>query len=402
MTDLIKFLEEERSTRYGSELFHQTLDILESEVYRFYDAYLELIEAVESINGRSELETITLGTNPAARDAVTLAVDGSSNRSQRAGLDLIVVSAAGVTFKCNNPVAQNPYVIGRCIPIMGLVDEDVERIQAVCRQYLERLVALRMLEGNTYDLTLLDGPFVPHYDLLPYSYASSASSGGSREVQEEYRRIFEKIYGSNGTADVLAERLLDTLHAFVIKSPHSLDLISRCKGVSSWLSGVYGRINDANLLDSVLRPCSREEFVITVPQKSDLWSVLAKKRLLGPRYSHFLSEQRFFYIKPHRDALPIRVELHKSLVESEKQLEYVCSAIYFQASNLNNVPWSLEFAHAFSLVEANLPNFLADELLAKIVKIARRNKISPKKFYRLFKPKHGLEVIWNTRKPRGV
>ena len=71
-------------------------------------------------------------------------------------------------------------------------------------------------------------------------------------------------------------------------------------------------------------------------------------------------------------------------------------------SNLNNVPWSLEFAHAFSLVEANLPSFLADELLAKIVKIARQNNISPKKFYRLFKPKHGLEVIWNTRKPRGV
>ena len=402
MTNLIKFLEEERSTRHGGELFHQTLDILESEVYRFYDAYLELIEAVESINECSELETIKLGTNPAARDAVTLAVDGSSNRSQRAGLDLIVVSAAAVTFKCNNPVAQNPYIIGKCIPVMGLVDEDVERIQAVCRQYLERLVTLRMLEGSSYDLTLLDGPFVPHYDLLPYGYSASVSGGRAREVQGEYRMVFEKIYGSNGTADVLAERLLDTLHAFVIKSPHSMDLISRYKKVSSWLSAVYGRINDANLLDSVLSPCNREELVITVPQKSDLWSVLAKKKILGPRYSRFLSEQRFFYIKPHRDALPIRVELHKSLAESEKQLEYVCSAIYFQASNLNNVPWSLEFAHAFSLVEANLPSFLADELLAKIVKIARQNNISPKKFYRLFKPKHGLEVIWNTRKPRGV
>ncbi len=403
MTNLLKFLEEETSRRRRSELFHQTLDILESEVYRFYDVYLELIEVVESLNDCKELETLKLRTNPAARDAVTLAVDGSSNRSQRAGLDLIVVSAAGITFKCNNPVAHNPYIIGKCIPIMGLVDEDVERIQAISRQYLERLVTLQILEDNSYDLVLLDGPFIPHYELIPYNIGQSkVFSNRAREVQQEYRMVFEKIYGSNGTADILAEKILDMLHAFVIKSPHSMDFISSYRDVSSWLSGIYGRINDANLLDSILQPGNREEINITVPQTSDLWSMLAQRNIFGARYSKFLSEQRFFYIKPHKDALPIRVELHKSLAENEKQLEYVCSAIYYQASNLNNVPWSLEFAHAFSLIETDLPNFLADELLAKIVKIARQNNISPKKFYRLFKPKHGLEVIWNTRKPRGI
>ncbi|MGQ9720463.1 MAG: DNA double-strand break repair nuclease NurA [Candidatus Jordarchaeum sp.] len=403
MTNLLKFLEAERSGKYRSELFHQTLDILESEVHRFYDVYLELIEAVEGLNDRKEIDTLKLRINPAAKDAVTQAVDGSSNRSQRAGLDLIVVSAAGITFKCNNPVAHNPYIIGKCIPVMGLVDEDVERIQAISRQYLERLVTLKALDSSSYDLVLLDGPFLPHYDLLPYDPADSKIfSNRAREVQKEYRTVFEKIYGNNGTADMVAEKLLETLHAFVIKSPHSMDFISNHRGVSSWLSGVYGRINDANLLDSVLPPSNREGFHITTPQTSKLWSILAQRKIFGPRYSKFLSEQRFFYIKPHQDALPIRVEVHKGLAENEKLLEYLCSAIYYQASNLNNVPWSLEFAHAFSLIETDLPNFLADELLAKIVKIARKNNISPKKFYRLFKPKHGLEVIWNTRKPRGV
>jgi len=404
VNNLLKFLEEEKSGgNCGGEIFHQTLDILESEVYRFYDVYLDLIESVENLSESKQLETLTLNTNPAARDAVTVAVDGSSNRSQRAGLDLIVVSAAGITFKCNNPVAHNPYIVGKCIPVMGLVDEDVERIQAVSRQYLERLVSLRALEGNSCDLVLLDGPFVPHYDLLPYSLGESEIfSNQSREVQQEYKIIFEKIYGSQGTADILSEKLLETLHAFVIKSPHSMDLISKYKNVSYWLSGVYGRINDANLLDSLLRPGNRDELNITVPQTSDLWTTLANRKIFGERYSKFLSQQKFFYIKPHPEALPIRVELHKDIAESEKQLEYVCSAIYYQASNLNNVPWSLEFAHAFSLIETDLPNFLADELLAKIVKIARQNKISPKKFYRLFKPKHGLEVIWKVSKPRGV
>lgn len=392
MTNLLKFLEEENNKNYRGELFHQTLDILESEVYRFYDMYLELIEAIENLNGHKELETLKLVTNPSARDAVTLAVDGSSNRSQRAGLDLIVVSAAGIVFKCNNPVAQNPYVIGKCIPIVGLVDEDVERIQAVSRQYLERLVTLRVIDDNSYDLVFLDGPFVPHYDLLPYGSTDKFFSNQAKEVQQEYQMIFEKIYGNNGTADILAEKLLDILHAFIIKSPHSMDLISNYKNVSSWLKGIYGRINDANLLDSILKPCNPKELYITVPQTSSLWSMLAQRNIFGVKYSRFLAEQRFFYIKPHNDALPIRVEMHKSLVESEKQLEYICSAIYHQASNLNNVPWSLEFAHTFSLIEADLPNFLADELLAKIVKIARQNNISPKKFYRLFKPKHGIDV----------
>ncbi|MEM3587782.1 MAG: DNA double-strand break repair nuclease NurA [Candidatus Jordarchaeaceae archaeon] len=392
MSSLLKFLEEENKKNRG-ELFHQTLDILESEVYRFYDMYLELIEAVENLNEHRELETLKLGTNPSARDAVTLAVDGSSNRSQRAGLDLIVVSAAGITFKCNNPVAQNPYVVGKCIPVMGLVDEDVERIQAISRQYLERLVALRMVENNSHDLIFIDGPLVPHYDLLPYTPTDrEVFCNRAREVQQEYQIVFNKIYGSNGIAEILAERLLDTLHAFIIKTPHSMDLISNYRNVSPWLSGIYGRINDANLLDSILKPCNQKEIYITVPQMSNLWSMLAQRNIFGGRYSQFLAEQRFFYIKPHQDALPIRVEVHKNLVESEKQLEYVCSAIYHQASNLNNVPWSLEFAHAFSLIETDLPNFLADELLAKIVKIARQNKISPKKFYRLFKPKHGIEV----------
>ncbi|WXG39993.1 MAG: DNA double-strand break repair nuclease NurA [Candidatus Freyarchaeum deiterrae] len=393
MTDLLKFLEEESNKKHRGELFHQTLDVLESEVHRFYDMYLELLEAVENLNENKELETLKLRTNLSARDAVTLAVDGSSNRSQRAGLDLIVVSAAGITFKCNNPVAQNPYVIGKCIPVMGLVDEDVERIQAVSRQYLERLVTLRTLEGNSYDLVLLDGPFLPQYDLLPYGPADTkAFSNRAREVQQEYQIVFEKIYGSNGTADILAEKLLDTLHAFVIKSPHSMDFIANYRNVSSWLSGIYGRINDVNLLDSILQPCNPEELHITVPQMSGLWSMLAQRNIFGARYSRFLAEQRFFYIKPHKDALPIRVEIHKSLAESEKQLEYICSAIYHQANNLNNIPWSLEFAHAFSLIETDLPNFLADELLAKIVKIARQNNISPKKFYRLFKPKHGIDI----------
>jgi len=393
--NLLKILEE-RELRHG-QLFYEALRMLGDEAERFYKTYLSMIRAAENVDGSVEL--VELDVNPAARDALTIGVDGSSNRSERAGLSLIVSSAATVFFRCDNPLVYAPRVIAKCIPAVGLVEEDLERIEAISRQYLERVAALEALNSGRCDLILLDGPILPHYALLPF-YRLFEGYSASKTVQREYEAVFRRIYGEDGVADVLSEGLEDVLHACIVKAPHSTELVS-CSPRLPDVVGVYGRVNDASLLDPVLPACGKGKIVLTVPRRSGLWRELAKRRVFGRSYAKFISNMLFFYFKP-RDALPIRVELHRSIVEDERRFEYVCSALYYQASNVNNVPWPLEFAHAFSLVEDPLPSFLTDEFFARIIKIARREKVEADVFYRMFKPKHGLEELWGRRRVRGI
>lgn len=396
--NLLKILEERELHR--GQLFYEALKMLGDEAERFYETYLSMIRGLEGFEG--DLQLVELDVNPAAREVLTIGVDGSSNRSERAGLSLIVVSAVSVFFKCDNPLVYSPRVATKCIPAIGLVDEDLERVEAVSRQYLERLVALEAFHSHNCDLFLLDGPILPHHALLPFYRPASREYKSSMEVQREYEKVFRRIYGEGGIADRLAEYLVDHPHACIVKSPRSTELISGSPQLPESI-GLYGRVSDVALLDPLLPASSKnggKKLVITAPSKSMLWDDLAKRKIFGRSYASFISDMRFFYFKPH-DALPIRVEVHRSIIEDERLFEYVCSALYYQASNVNNVPWPLEFAHAFSLVEDSMLDFLTDEFFARIIKIARREGVEAKVFYRMFKPKHGLEAVWGKR-GRGV
>lgn len=392
--NLLKILEE-RELQKG-QLFYEALKIIGDEAERFYKAYVSMVRGIETFRG--DLELVELNVNPAAKEALTVGIDGSSNRSERAGLSLIVVSAVAVFFKCDNPLVYSPRIAAKCIPAIGLVDEDLERVEAISRQYLERLVALDALHTHNCDVVLLDGPILPHHALLPFYRPLVREYKVSKEVQKEYEEVFRRIYGEGGIADVLVEKLMARSHACIVKVPHSTELISSSSQLPESI-GFYGRVSDVALLDPLLPASSKNgerKLVITSPSKSKLWDDLAKRKIFGRNYANFISDMRFFYFKPN-DAMPIRVEVHRSIVEDERLFEYVCSAIYYQASNVNNVPWPLEFAHAFSLVEDPLLDFLTDEFFTRIVKIARRNGVEAKVFYRMFKPKHGLEAVWGKR-----
>ncbi|MEM1658581.1 MAG: DNA double-strand break repair nuclease NurA [Candidatus Jordarchaeales archaeon] len=396
--NLLKILEERELQR--GQLFYEALKILGDEAERFYKTYISMVKQLECFEGN--LELVELSVNPAARDVLTVGVDGSSNRSERAGLSFIVVSAVSVFFKCDNPLVYAPRVIAKCIPTIGLVDEDLDRVEAISRQYLERTAAVEALLSHNCDLILLDGPILPHHDLLPPYRVVSREYEVSRAVREEYERVFRRIYGDGGIADRLTELLVERLHACVVKSPRSVELVSSSSQLPSSI-GLYGRVSDVALLDPILPACSKKggrKLVITAPRKSKLWGELAKRKVFGKNYAGFISDMRFFYFKPH-DAMPIRVEVHRSVVEDERLFEYLCSALYYQASNMNNVPWPLEFAHAFSLVEDTLLDFLTDEFFARIVKMAKKEGVEANVFYRMFKPKHGLESVWGKR-GRGV
>ncbi|MBD3193131.1 MAG: hypothetical protein GF308_21035 [Candidatus Heimdallarchaeota archaeon] len=365
---------------------------LKQQAKAFYSNYLEILNILKLIHERKNIETISVEVAPKALDFRSIAIDGSSNRGSRAGIDLVLASAAAINFQLNDPLPKHPLVVSRCIPLIGLSSEAVDVVEYVCRQYLERLVSLKALQEFENDIFLGDGPILPQGSFYPNTRSRNQLLSG--EVINECNSLFRQTYGSQGIADQLVNRLINHKHAFVVKRIKSTDFITEEIGEIEELKSIYGSLNDQTYLDLVLPVSSNEEFFITPPKRSSLWKKITSNKLFGTSYSRFISEMYYFYFKPKQNALPIRVEVHKNIIQDSELLSEVISTLYFQANPENNIPWPLEFAHANCLLENPLARILIDEFIVQIIKEAKSEGLPLKRLLVLFKNSHGNERFW--------
>ncbi|MEM2637167.1 MAG: DNA double-strand break repair nuclease NurA [Candidatus Korarchaeota archaeon] len=295
-------------------------------------------------------------------------VDGSEHKIERRGIVLIGVSASGIVVDNGNIDRYKEFDINW---LNGFAQEDVAALTSISRQYMERHMQINM--SSKCDLLLVDGPPYPHGMSLD-SFVSAKS------ITSKYAYVWDKIYGENGLMEAFID--LGTPHAYIIKNTESNEYIRRM-GITP--DQGLSRIRDIDLMNMILPPANDEYIIISEPRPVSVERIRVAQKKVSERYASYINEMYFFYMRVS-SALPIRVEVHKSMLPN---LSSIVNAIADATNTANNVPWILEIAHEHSQLDTRLLSHVADRIMNELF-----NRVKDDTILNLFAPNHGSESFW--------
>ena len=310
---------------------------------RFKNKIQKIRSLIKDIGDKITL--LKLSNNSSILGLTVSGVDGSNALKRFVGLDLAVISSVIATLKLEKEysVSITPFA-----NVEDITNPDADTLIDLLRTNLELKTALEAIEKINPDVLFLDGALV---SLSSKKSITSRTSNLTNLFKENNALLDSLLHAAEKKNLIIAGIVKRVRTALYLEKIIPKEVIHKL------------RLHDGLILDSILNEIQLKTGIrhITKPV------VLDKKKSRN--------NLAIFYIKPCREASPIRVDIPAYLLSNESKMQELLAVLFQTASPFDGTPLPIVLAHEFCTLHKGIIDAISREISFSIAELGQKSMI---------------------------